>query len=649
VAVFSEPDRYSKHAQMADEAYYIGPAESSASYLRAEKIIEVAKASGAQGIHPGYGFLSENAGFARLCASSGVEFIGPPASAIEAMGSKSASKDIMIAAGVPCVPGYHGDQQDTEFLQSKAEEVGYPIMIKAVLGGGGKGMRIVHSPEQFVSSLEACRREAQASFSDSRVLIERFVARPRHVEVQVFCDKLGNAVYLFERDCSVQRRHQKVLEEAPAPGLSPELRESLGTAAVNAARAVGYVGAGTVEFIMGAEDKEFFFMEMNTRLQVEHPITELISGVDLVEWQIRAASGQSIPLKQEELKINGHAVEARVYAEDPYANFMPGTGKLVHLQFPAAINGIRVDTGVREGDEVSIYYDPMIAKMIAHGPDREVALKKLARALRETRLVGPPCNLDFLVACLESPEFVKGGVDTSFIEKNEAALLHRPVAPPVHALAAATFARLWIRRHHHRDASASTGADPWSPFHALSQFWPNLSRTHAVTFTYGDGAPISLQAEVQDENELRLTLSSGDVLDVSGLDVSNLDSPAWEHVRFCVNGEAFQAAVLPSEKSGDIHVFTGDGHFVFGEETPEFLGTNAVAAGSMVAPMPGKVTHVLVKKGDAVKMGQPLMIMEAMKMEHTIAASCDGVVEDIMFVAGDVVPDSAPLIQVTTP
>uniref|UniRef100_A0A9L0SZS2 Methylcrotonoyl-CoA carboxylase subunit alpha, mitochondrial n=1 Tax=Equus caballus TaxID=9796 RepID=A0A9L0SZS2_HORSE len=428
VAVYSEADRNSMHVDMADEAYSIGPAPSQQSYLSMEKIIQVAKMSTAQAIHPGYGFLSENVEFAELCKQEGIIFIGPPSSAIRDMGIKSTSKSIMAAAGVPVVEGYHGEDQSDQCLKEHAGRIGYPVMIKAVRGGGGKGMRIVRSEKEFQEQLESARREAKKSFSDDAMLIEKFVDTPRHVEVQVFGDHHGNAVHLFERDCSVQRRHQKIIEEAPGPGIRPEVRKKLGEAAVRAAKAVNYVGAGTVEFIMDSKHN-FYFMEMNTRLQVEHPVTEMITGTDLVEWQLRIAAGEKIPLSQEEITLQGHAFEARIYAEDPSNDFMPGAGPLVYLSTPQADLSTRIETGVRQGDEVSVHYDPMIAKLVVWAADRQAALTKLRYSLRQYNIVGLHTNIDFLLRLSGHPEFEAGNVHTDFIPRHREELLpHRKAA-----------------------------------------------------------------------------------------------------------------------------------------------------------------------------------------------------------------------------
>ncbi len=428
VAVYSEADAHARHVRMADEAVLIGPPSARLSYLQSQKILDAAKATGAQAVHPGYGFLSENADFAEACAAAGIVFIGPPASAIRAMGSKSAAKALMAQAGVPLTPGYHGDKQEPAFLAGQAEAIGYPVLIKASAGGGGKGMRRVDAAGDFEAALLSCQREARSAFGDDQVLVEKYVLRPRHIEIQVFGDSHGDCVYLFERDCSVQRRHQKVLEEAPAPGMTAQRRAAMGQAAVNAAKAVGYVGAGTVEFIVNP-DGSFYFMEMNTRLQVEHPVTEMITGLDLVEWQLRVASGEALPLRQEQLTLSGHAIEARIYAEDPDRGFLPSTGRLIHLQPPAASEHVRVDTGVEQGDAITPHYDPMIAKLIVWDHSRDKALARMRQALAAYQVVGVSNNIEFLSRLVRTPAFATADLDTALIEREQALLF--PEKPPV--------------------------------------------------------------------------------------------------------------------------------------------------------------------------------------------------------------------------
>ena len=516
VAVYSEADAGAQHVKMADEAYLIGPPPAAQSYLLGDRILEVAKASGAQAIHPGYGFLSENEKFASACEKAGVTFIGPPGTAIRDMGSKSASKNIMEAANVPCTPGYHGEAQDMESLKREAEGVGYPLMLKAVLGGGGKGMRIVETPEELEANIEACQREALASFGDERILIERFIKRSRHIEFQIFADTHGNAVHLFERDCSVQRRHQKVLEEAPAPHFPDELRERMGLAATNAAKAVGYVGAGTVEFMLDTLDNSFYFMEMNTRLQVEHPVSELITGQDLVEWQLRVASGEPLPMTQDELSIGGHALEARIYAESPENGFLPGSGTLVHLQEPQS-EAVRVDTGIVEGDEVTIHSDPMISKLIVHADDREGALRQMTEALAQYQVVGVPTNIEFVKTCVEHPGFAAGGIDTSFIEEHADALLPQEGAVSRCPDKAAALGAIAQAFQHMLDAAvdeepgSASSLSPFSPSMAASGGIEYAMRLHGSTtrrtdFAFGGGDELSVTSETSGSGSGGLSL-----------------------------------------------------------------------------------------------------------------------------------------------
>ncbi|HOI53021.1 MAG TPA: acetyl-CoA carboxylase biotin carboxylase subunit, partial [Azonexus sp.] len=484
VAVYSEADANARHVRMADEAVLLGPAAARESYLVADKIIEACQRTGAQAVHPGYGFLSENEEFAEALAQAGLVFIGPPASAIRAMGSKSEAKKLMGTAKVPLTPGYHGDDQRPTLLHAEAEKIGYPVLIKAAAGGGGKGMRLVEKSEDFPDALASCKREALSSFGDDHVLIEKYITKPRHVEIQVFADTLGNCVYLFERDCSVQRRHQKVLEEAPAPGMREARRREMGEAAVAAAKAVGYVGAGTVEFIAN-QDGSFFFMEMNTRLQVEHPVTEMITGQDLVEWQLRVAAGQPLPLKQEQLEIRGHALEARIYAEDASKGFLPATGKLVRLVPPAESINVRVDTGVEEGDEITPFYDPMIAKLIVWDGTRDGALARMRKALADYRVAGLTTNIDFLSRLVACPAFAKADLDTGLIERQKDFLF--PAAQPVprDALLVATVGELLWEQHAAKQAAQHSG-DPFSPWHARDGWRMNLSAARTISFMDGE-------------------------------------------------------------------------------------------------------------------------------------------------------------------
>ncbi len=612
IAVHSEADRDAMHVALADEAHCIGPAEASASYLRIDRIIEAARASGAESIHPGYGFLSERPDFADACAEAGIVFVGPPASAIRAMGLKDAAKALVAEAGVPVVPGYHGARQEPDFLAAEASAIGYPVLIKAVAGGGGKGMRRVAGPADFADALASAQREAQNAFGDPRVLVEKYVLSPRHVEIQVFCDAHGNAVHLFERDCSLQRRHQKVIEEAPAPGMPDEVRTAMGRAAVEAAKAVGYVGAGTVEFIAdgreGLRPDGFWFMEMNTRLQVEHPVTEAITGHDLVEWQFRVASGEALPVDQAGLAIRGHAVEARLYAEDPDHGFLPSTGPLRALVLPSG-EGIRVDTGVRAGDRVTPFYDPMIAKVIAHGATRDEALDRLAGALGRTLVAGPKTNVAFLKALAEAPDFREGRFDTGFIDRDLAAL----TAPSPHRDAAI---RAGLRALVTRDRPAGAG----SPWDAADGFQLGEARRQTYPFML-EGEPAEA---VLHWGPSGLTVE----YDTAGPEpdsVTVVEAPPG----LLVLAEGRQIALSPPDPFAvDLdHIDQG---------------------GTIKAPMHGRLVAVLVAPGDNVVRGQRLAVVEAMKMEHALTAPSDGTVAEVLAEAGQQVAEGARLITLTT-
>jgi 3-methylcrotonyl-CoA carboxylase alpha subunit len=650
VAVYSEADANAKHVAVCDESVLIGPAPAKESYLRAEKLIEVALATGAQAIHPGYGFLSENEDFAEACAKAGLAFIGPPASAISAMGSKSAAKALMEKANVPLVPGYHGDTQDADFLQAQADKIGYPVLLKASAGGGGKGMRIVEKSADFKAALESCKREAINSFGDDKVLVEKYLTRPRHIEIQVFADTKGNCVYLFERDCSVQRRHQKVLEEAPAPGMTEERRRAMGEAAVAAAKAVGYVGAGTVEFIAN-QDGSFYFMEMNTRLQVEHPVTEMITGLDLVEWQLRVAFGETLPKKQEELSIHGHALEARIYAENPEKGFLPSIGTLRHMHTPAAVEFgatslppsrpsplkgegenraasgyIRIDSGVREGDAISPFYDPMIAKLIVWGKDREEALAHMAQALSEYQIVGLATNVAFLKRLVESKPFAGADLDTGLIERNHAELF--PPVPqtalPVLALAAAS---LLVSEQ----TAGAAANDPWSN----TSGW-RMNSTLLRTLDYLDESGAC--AVTVGYKDIGWSVSQG-----ATTATMTLVERQGKHLVIKLDGATVRGTVV---RDGEMfHVFTGGAHFPLHYNDPlAHAGESEAEGGRLTAPMPGKIVAVLVDKGKSVEKGAPLLIMEAMKMEHTIAAPANGTVEDLLYAVGDQVAEGAQLL-----
>jgi 3-methylcrotonyl-CoA carboxylase alpha subunit len=640
VAVYSDADARALHVSMADEALRIGPAAARESYLSIEAIIAAAKQSGAQAIHPGYGFLSENAEFADACAAAGLVFIGPPASAIRAMGDKASSKALMAKAGVPLVPGYHGEDQDAALLRREADRIGYPVLIKASAGGGGKGMRIVARGEDFAAALAGCQREAASSFGDPRVLLEKYLERPRHIEVQVFADTLGNVVHLFERDCSVQRRHQKVLEEAPAPGMRNARRTPMTDAAIAAARAIGYVGAGTIEFIVDPVGT-FHFMEMNTRLQVEHPVTEMITGIDLVEWQLRVAAGEPLPLAQGRIAAHGHAIEARIYAEDPDRGFLPATGRITALATPAETNHVRIDTGVRAGDEISPWYDPMIAKLVVWDADRAAALARLRTALAAFHVAGPATNVDFLSRVASSPAFSNADLDTGLIERNRDTLFPPQEALPLHALALATLAE---SRAIERAtlAKARGSSDPHSPW-SLSDGWRtdgnDDDRHTSLEFATGEE---SVVVDVFHGN-------AGYVLEIGGTRhrlAGTSDEDGWTAAE--LDGEHFAGRVVlgRGHAGGNVDVFTGARRVRMALHDPLRRDmADEEAGGSLVAPMPGRVTAVLVAVGATVTRGTPLMVMEAMKMEHTISAHADGTVSAIHFKAGDQVGEGIALLS----
>ncbi|MCO5156959.1 MAG: acetyl/propionyl/methylcrotonyl-CoA carboxylase subunit alpha [Aquamicrobium sp.] len=617
VAVYSDADAQALHVTIADEAVHIGASPVGESYLVAERIIDAAKRTGAQAIHPGYGFLSENPGFVDEVEAAGLVFIGPSARAIRAMGLKDAAKRLMEKAGVPVVPGYHGEGQEIVILATKAREIGYPVLIKARAGGGGKGMRKVDHPDDFAEALAAARREAKAAFGDDRVLVEKYVEKPRHIEVQVFGDNHGNVVHLYERDCSAQRRHQKVIEEAPAPGMTAAMREAMTEAAVKAARAIDYSGAGTIEFIVDASDglrpDRFWFMEMNTRLQVEHPVTEMITGVDLVEWQLRVASGERLPRMQDEISLSGHAFEARLYAEDAAKGFLPAIGTLHRLRFPDATAGeasLRIETGVREGDAISPFYDPMIAKLVTHAPTRDGALAALSEALSRTEIAGSVVNTAFLAALAADPDFAAGNVDTGMIGRRQDELTAAsPVTAQHVAAAAVAAAGLDVRL----DA-----ADPWAALAGYAHFQP-LAKTVSLAH---DG----------EEIRARLTVAANGNAQVA-VDGASVAVPA--------SGGRFATARWP----GHVTVFSGAASHTFAVHDP-FANAEAAAAGgdALRAPMPGLVKLARAAAGDSVVKGQPLLVLEAMKMEHTIAAPHDGVIEEIV-PEGAQVTDGAVLVR----
>ncbi len=674
VAVYSDADRHAKHVSVCDEAVYLGGSAPKDSYLLGDKLIAIAKETGVEAIHPGYGFLSENDQFATACKQAGIEFIGPPASAITAMGLKAKSKRLMETAGVPLIPGYHGENQDPDFLHAEADRIDYPVLIKASSGGGGKGMRLVEKSEDFISALESCKREAINSFGDDKVLIEKYALKPRHIEIQVFGDKHGNYVHLFERDCSVQRRHQKVLEEAPAPNVDEAMRNAMGTAAINAAKACDYVGAGTVEFIVeqrtgadGKLDMNFYFMEMNTRLQVEHPVTEAITGVDLVEWQLRVASGEPLPKSQDELSINGHAIEARICAENPDNDFLPATGTLAVYRKPKhsvfEVAGVRVDDGVREGDEISPYYDSMIAKLIVHSGSRKQALSKLDSALADTRIVGLPNNVAFLRHILATESFSVPNLDTALIEREKENLFNHPDFSLPVLVATAVINQLT------KEGADLNGADPFGQTSGWRAY-TDYRRSFHLTNVQNEGAYIAKlsnwQGQGTDKQGFDLVIQP-DVANASELEVNEAEEVLYQgHIRFIseplspMDSESFsnthtlwldgtRQQVQVWEHNEDVYIFADNGsgviHLI---DEMAHVGEEQETAGSLKSPMPGQVVGFKVEVGDAVKKGDALAVIEAMKIEHTINAPTDGVVAELLFSAGDQVADGDELLRIDT-
>jgi len=628
VAVYSDADRTARHVRLADEAIHIGPAAARESYLRGDALLEAARRCGAQAIHPGYGFLSENAGFAEACAAAGVVFIGPPASAIRAMGDKSAAKALMQRAGVPLTPGYHGEEQAPAFLRTQADAIGYPVLIKASAGGGGKGMRKVERSADFLEALASCQREAGAAFGNDHVLVEKYVERPRHIEIQVFGDHHGNVVHLFERDCSVQRRHQKVLEEAPAPGMCADRRAAMGAAAVDAARAVGYVGAGTVEFIAGP-DGDFYFMEMNTRLQVEHPVTEYITGTDLVEWQLRVAAGHPLPRRQDELTITGHAIEARLYAEDADRGFLPSTGTLRRLRLAQPSAHVRVDSGVEEGDSITPYYDPMIAKLIVWDVDRDAALRRMSQALADCQVVGVTTNAAFLRRLVHTDSFAQARLDTALIEREQAAL--EPAADGD--------AALWllaaIAAFEHAAPAPRCASDPHSPWQQQDGWRLGAAAPRVLMLQQGERRQ-SLKVWPQADG-WRVQCDEAAPTSVPG----RLEGPA---LAAQVDGERRTVQVL--RDGAQLYLFARDGQHRFTLHDPvDAAAASTADAGSLLAPMPGRIVATLVAPGTQVTRGTPLVVLEAMKMEHTLQAPADGTVKGYRAKAGEQVGDGAVLVD----
>jgi 3-methylcrotonyl-CoA carboxylase alpha subunit len=641
VAVYSDADAKARHVRLADEAVHIGPSAVRESYLVIEKIIAAAKATGAQAIHPGYGFLSENEDFCHACDEAGIVFIGPPVFAIHAMGSKSEAKKLMGEAGVPLTPGYHGDNQDPEYLHGQADAIQYPVLIKAAAGGGGKGMRLVERSADFPEALISCKREAISSFGDDHVLIEKYITQPRHIEIQVFADKLGNCVYLFERDCSVQRRHQKVLEEAPAPGMTLERRAAMGKAAVEAAKAVGYVGAGTVEFIAN-QDGSFYFMEMNTRLQVEHPVTEMITGLDLVEWQLKVAAGQPLPLTQDQLRINGHAIEARIYAEDPDKGFLPSTGRLIHLSTPTLDESTRVDTGVEEGDDISPFYDPMIAKLIVWGEDRDTARLKMIRALAEYQVVGVANNVSFLTRLCECESFATANLDTGLIERERAFLLPETHETPFESFALAALWKLLDEKRRGDDSRAES-IDAPSPWNVTDGWRLNQPARRIMKFRVGDFEKVLTVTYLHGAFQMEM---EGRVVAVTG----GLNSGSVNELQMNLGGLSVKGKVI-QQQSHDVYgsklnVFVGGtGQVIHWVDPLHYTAGDQDHAGDVLAPMPGKVIALLADVGSRLEKGKPLMVLEAMKMEHTLHAPATGTLKAYRFAVGDQVKDGDELVE----
>jgi 3-methylcrotonyl-CoA carboxylase alpha subunit len=629
VAVYSDADKNSLHVTQADEAIYIGASPSRESYLVIDKIINAALKTGAQAIHPGYGFLSENAEFCHACEANNIVFIGPPVAAIKAMGSKSAAKTIMEKAGVPLVPGYHGDDQNPAILKQAADDMGYPVLLKATAGGGGKGMRQVWSATEFTSALDAAKREALNGFNDDNMLVEKYLTQPRHIEIQVFCDNFGSAVYLAERDCSVQRRHQKVIEEAPAPGMTAQLRQQMGDAAIRAAQAIDYRGAGTIEFLLDV-DGSFYFMEMNTRLQVEHPVTEMITGQDLVEWQLRVANNEPLPLKQAQVQINGHAFEARIYAEDPRNNFLPATGTLAFLQTPTTSDVVRVDTGVIQGDEVSVYYDPMIAKLVVWSDTRESALRRLAQSLQQYLIAGVTTNIEFLHCLATHEAFKNADFDTGFIEKHHDTLKIKDTEQPeLLAQLCALYLNLKLPQQPPKNSH-----DPHSPWQSSEGWRANSENINSFGLIFAELA----FAVTIENNTSQYTITTNTVSAVASATLAGNELTA------CVNGHNVKATVF---KSGtDIYIYTADYHSRLELILPD-LGTDNLTAdgGALTAPMPGTIVELLVATDQVVQAGDALLVMEAMKMEHTISAPSSGKVAEFFYQAGDFVNNNAVLLD----
>ncbi len=636
VAVYSEADETALHVVSADEAYCIGPPAATESYLRIEAIVAAAERSGAQAIHPGYGFLAESAEFAEACARADIVFVGPPPEAIRVMGRKHAALELMHGSGVPVLPGYRGSSQSDATLRKQAAQVGYPLLIKPSAGGGGKGMRIVRTPDALPESVTSARREAASAFGDDTLMLEKLLNRPRHVELQVFADAHGNAIHLFERDCSIQRRHQKIVEEAPAPGLDAGLRDSMGEAAVTAARAVGYQGAGTIEFLLDGADERFYFMEMNTRLQVEHPVTEMVLGEDLVEWQLRVAAGEPLPPRASTIAPCGHAIEARLYAEDPTRGFLPASGRLSHLRWPAASNEVRVDTGVRAGDRIGVHYDPMLAKLIVHAPNRAGALRRMRQALGELEVEGLPTNASFLRAVCAHEAYERGDLHTEFVDEHLEELVASP-PPPGDLVLAVACSWYLVEQTRQREREARPGADEGSPWLRLHAWRLNAPARQRIELRAGD-EQLSITATRLAQG-YRLELPDGPMIARVCLEDGGL-------VRGWLNDRHVKATAVAAGDTLSV-IVDGQTHRIQIIETGRRAAAHDESEGHLFAPMPGRVLEVLARAGERVKRGAPLLVLEAMKMEHTIVAPFDGVVTTCGLRDGDLVEEGVELLELS--
>ena len=652
VAVYSEADAGELHVHLADESCCIGKSAPAGSYLCIENVLDASKKHDAQAIHPGYGFLSENAEFARRCSQSGIVFIGPSAEAIEQMGAKDQAKCVMENAGVPVVSGYKGAEQSPEFLNAEAEKIGYPLMIKAVLGGGGKGMRVVRKQTDFSEALESARNEARNAFGDDRILLECFISGPRHIEFQIFGDQHGNVIHLFERDCSLQRRHQKIIEESPSPFMDDELRSSMADAAVAAAKAVKYTGAGTVEFIVG-DDREFFFMEMNTRLQVEHPVTEMITGLDLVEWQLRIAAGEKLPLTQHEVHQTGHAIEARIYAENPKTGFLPSIGTLHRLAFPDIFHkvkkiednnsqswsSIRIDSGVEQGGEISIHYDPLIVKLVVHADSRKQAIRTMQNTLAQSGVLGVETNLGFLQNIMQHPDFEAAKTDTLFVDSNLESLLeenHNSVDWVCWGTAIACL----LEDYAESETKAQESMEPCSPWNSLNNWRTGPPEPHRVQLRNQQGTETEVTI-IKENNSFRI-LNENAQISVTVSAHEDLLDLTWHSSGL----EEYGHHLLVLSHESQLLAVHEDGRTLFTRLNPlAYEESEEVNDSRLSAPMPGNVIRVLVKAGDEVSSGQPLLVMEAMKMEHTIVAPANGIVEEVLFQPGDLVQNDAKLVE----